>query len=377
MAIITTHLCLVSKQATPNLTPLLDRKFQPDTVVLLVSPDMHQQAGWLEDVLKPTGKKVTRWTIDNPWDIEHIQLRIMELLETELANGMALNATGGTKPMSIAAFSVFSDAGLPVFYIHPYKDQIVWLHPANKPTQAIEDRIKLKAFLQAHGYLLEQGNKLFVEAHLRELTEELIHKVKHFQSSLGAMNYLASQAEKTLKSPKIQIRYQSREFMQLVELFESHGLCYFKEDQLFFNGEQARFFVNGGWLEEHVYHVLRKLSVKDDIKEIQDLQRSVEVHHVSGGSHNELDVVFLADNRFHVIECKTKKWSDKAMADEAIYKLDTLKESLGGLNGRGMLVTYKKMRKVDLQRAKNEQIAVCQYTQLPRLDEFLRHWIRQ
>ena len=69
MAIITTHLCLVSKQATPNLTPLLDRKFQPDTVVLLVSPDMHQQAGWLEEHVYHVLRKILSKTISKKFRI--------------------------------------------------------------------------------------------------------------------------------------------------------------------------------------------------------------------------------------------------------------------------------------------------------------------
>ena len=42
------HLCLVSAQATPNLTPALDPAIRPRRVILLVSPDMRRRADWLE-----------------------------------------------------------------------------------------------------------------------------------------------------------------------------------------------------------------------------------------------------------------------------------------------------------------------------------------
>jgi hypothetical protein len=45
---VSTHLYLVSAQATPNLTPALDSQVAPRRVVLLVSPDMHLGADWLE-----------------------------------------------------------------------------------------------------------------------------------------------------------------------------------------------------------------------------------------------------------------------------------------------------------------------------------------
>ena len=97
-----THLCLVSAQPTPNLTPALDPALAPRRVILLVSRDMAQRADWLEAVLKPRGIAVERWPIQDAWDLEHIQVRVLELLEQESAlivpRAIALNATGGTKP---------------------------------------------------------------------------------------------------------------------------------------------------------------------------------------------------------------------------------------------------------------------------------------
>ncbi|MDQ6951772.1 MAG: hypothetical protein Q9M26_08915 [Mariprofundales bacterium] len=49
-----THLCLVSGQPNSNLTPLLDRAFKPQQVILLVSPDMRQRAAWLQQTIGPT-----------------------------------------------------------------------------------------------------------------------------------------------------------------------------------------------------------------------------------------------------------------------------------------------------------------------------------
>ena len=108
-----TQLCLVSAQATPNLTPALDPATRPRRVILLVSPDMHAKAEWLEQVLRPRGVRVDRWPIDDAWDVEGVQSRLLELLDRERdameAGAIALNATGGTKPMSIAAYEVFRE----------------------------------------------------------------------------------------------------------------------------------------------------------------------------------------------------------------------------------------------------------------------------
>ena len=80
-----THLLLVSSQPTPNLTPALDPAVRPERVILLVSPDMTQRADWLQTVLARRGSRVERWPIDDAWDVEHIQFRVLELLEAERA----------------------------------------------------------------------------------------------------------------------------------------------------------------------------------------------------------------------------------------------------------------------------------------------------
>lgn len=373
---IKSHLCLVSGQPIPNITPLLDKKFSPESVVLLVSPDMQQKAEWLEKLIKPRGIKVVRWEIDDAWDVEHIQLRVMELLDSEYAEGIALNATGGTKPMSIGAFSVFDDK--PVFYVHPGEDKILWMNPPNKESEIIEDILRLPDFLLAYGYELVNGDKNKITTENQELAKELIKNIEKYEKPLGQINYLANKAERNpkLESPEVDKYTQTSAFKELLQLFENKGICYFDNNRITFNSEEKRFFANGGWLEDHVFTELKKISSNKNFHEIRDLQKSVEVKAVNGGTRNELDVAFLSNNHFYVVECKTKNWKEKGSGSDAIYKLDTLKETLGGLQGKGMLVTYKKLPKAVLARAENEKISICQFNQLKRLDEFLKKWIQ-
>ena len=39
------HVCMVSAQPTPNLTPVLDKRTRPERVILLVSDDIKKRAG--------------------------------------------------------------------------------------------------------------------------------------------------------------------------------------------------------------------------------------------------------------------------------------------------------------------------------------------
>ena len=374
---MTTHLCLVSAQVTPNLTPLLDPAIRPDHVILAVSADMQRQAEWLEQFIKPRGIKVSRWTIDNPYDIVGIRERIYNRMEDmENSEQLILNATGGTKPMSIAAYEVFSDLGLPIFYVHPEKDRLIWLHPKDRGHQDLADRIKLEEFLGVHGAQVV-GTVQRQGVNHRELSvcEYLVEEIDRFSRPLGALNWLAGSAENNLRSrPLNDLNNPDDDLELLIDYFAANNFLQLRNNRLVFTDEQDRFFVNGGWLELYAYDMCAQLRSKYGL---QDLGRNIQVQRTQRGKGipNELDLALLLDNRLHIVECKTKKWDDKGPGAEALYKLDTLKDLLGGLNARAMLISYQPLPDRDRQRAVDLRIEVCAGRGLHRLREKLRQWL--
>ena len=129
------HLALVSERATANVVPALDPDFRPREVVLLVGPRFQRQATWLQEVLRPAGVEVSVWAVRDVWDVEHLRERVLELVAQREGQGLALNVSGGTKPMSMAAYEVFRAFDKPIFFVHPYKDRVVWMHPAGQPAR--------------------------------------------------------------------------------------------------------------------------------------------------------------------------------------------------------------------------------------------------
>jgi len=115
---------------------------------------------------------------------------------------------------------------------------------------------------------------------------------------------------------------------------------------------------------------------------IQDIGRSIEVErlHKNQPVRNEIDVALLKDNRLYLIECKTKVFNGNhavhSEGAQTLYKLDTLKDLLGGLQARAMLISFTQPKKHDLQRAGDLGIAVCSHRDLLNLKEKLRAWIR-
>lgn len=376
-----THYCMVSQQAAPNLLPLLDNDMRPDRVVLLVTPQMQQQANYLEQVIKPRGIRVEQRKLEIADDFVGMEIQLMAMIEHEAAEDIALNVTGGTKWMAIAAQEVFRENGSAVFYVKVEDDKVLFLS-GDPASHDLSQRIDLKSYIQAYGYEFRGETQVVgLPAQLRELCEQLVLKVGEWQEAIGQLNLLASEAERrntlTLKLDDI-LRQRDPQLPVLLAECVGAGVLRDKvSDQLSFTDQQARAFANGGWLEYYVNSKLNELKGEGVIQDSPRLNQHIQ--RIGATSHNEVDVCFMARNRLHLIECKTKRMAGKGtteVATDTVYKLDSISD-LGGLGTRSMLVSYRQLKEADRQRAKDLRIKVVQGTQIQQLKSQLREWINQ
>lgn len=373
---ITTHLILVSAQPIPNLTPVLDERFKPRKVVMLVSKDMQERGNALENIYKPRGIEVERCLIDDPWDVGQITDQLLILLDNYDEGSIALNATGGTKLMSIAAFDVFRSCKQPIFYVHPEQDRLIWLHSGQPPID-LADRIKLKDYLMAYGVSrVEIPSPYGVSETIRKLGQSIVASIDRLAGDLAILNYLAYQAENKL-SAEITEGPQSRPGLwELLDLFADAGFCDINGHRLCFKNESARFLANGGWLEQYTYALCLNLKTTTSL---QDIACNVTIHRQPMGAvavKNELDVAVISNNRLHLVECKTQRYNEMDGKDaDVLYKLDSLRDLIGGLQGRAMLVSFNQLGKAARARAKELNIHYCCGTELKNLQSRLQDWL--
>ena len=370
------HVCLVSEQATPNFIPVLDARFRPREVILVVSAQMRERASWLKQAVQHRGVVVTEHEIEDAWDISRAQDALLELVAKREGADLALNVTGGTKPMAIAAQEVFRAEKLPIFYVHPAKNQILPLF-SGEPPFAIEDRVGLADFLAIHGFHeVDRDRREYPESHV-EYAEEFVKEVERFGDPLRTLNALAKSAEGTLRAG---LRHYGNDHRldELLDKLTRFGLARIEKQELVFPDEATRFFINGGWLEMHITRVLTRCAEELGV---QEHARGLVVESVKG-ARNEIDVAFLAHNRLFLVECKTKRFLEARAAHpaadgpgaESLYKLDSL-TALGGLNTRGALVSYQPLGKWDRQRAEDLRIRIVETGQLRNLAKHLREWV--
>jgi hypothetical protein len=88
-------------------------------------------------------------------------------------------------------------------------------------------------------------------------------------------------------------------------------------------------------------------------------------------------VAFLRNNRLHIIECKTANFTGGGGKDAtgALYKLGSLRDLMGGLQARAMLVSYRDFPDFDLNRAKDLGVHVCAGKKLLQLNHHFHQFI--
>lgn len=148
-------ICLVGEQPVPNLLPI--RHCKPNQVVLVCSQTTKRVSDNLERLLKG------QFTVSShevpPYDIVDAQRNLEVYLSQQGWQGADLlfNLTGGTKPMSLAAFLLAqklksaviymeSEGGQSLLYRYEWLDQLLKL----RGPEIIQEKFSIDDYLKAH-----------------------------------------------------------------------------------------------------------------------------------------------------------------------------------------------------------------------------------
>lgn len=370
------HVLLVSAQAAPNLLPALDPELKPKAAVLLVSRKMTQKAKALEAVLRGNGVKTSCVELEDEHDLKSLEETILRIATGHEGKSIALNVTGGTKLMALAAQSVALAAGWSVFYVDIDTDEIIWLDRSSAPRK-IAATLRLAHYLQSYGFRLSEapdrpsGNRRH-----DELFKTLIPQIGSLEKALGTLNYLAQQAQ-VQRSLSIALGNQQLDdpnLGALLRLFENADILKMSGSGAIFADEQALSFANGGWLEQYMF---RTVSSLHGALGIRDKAANLTIEDDSGVK-NELDVAFILNNRLFIIECKTARMDrpGSTKANDTLFKLAEISRRVGGLGTRAMLASYRRLGEAERRLAKALGIEAIGGQDLVNLEDRIRRWAK-
>jgi len=372
------HVLLVSAQAAPNLLPLLDPNIKPAEAVLLVSNKMRPQAEALEQVLRQANVKTSRVDLVDEHDFDSLETTLLDLAAARSGQSIALNLTGGTKLMALAAQSIAQAANWSMFYVDVDTDEVIWLGKGAAPRQKLTESSRLRHYLMAYGFSLGESAKTPpLSAQKNDLLDTLIRQIGSLEQPLSQLNWLGQTAE-SKRRLRVQLDVNQQDSPSLHDLqrnFEQAGVLRVEHDQLIFADEDELAFAKGGWLERYVYAAVDRLTGDLGVRDKASNQEVIGRNNVK----NELDVAFMARNRLFVIECKTARMDKPGVpkANESLFKLAEICKRVGGLGTRGLLASYRRLGEAEKQLAQALNIELVCGAELLRLDERLRHWVRR
>lgn len=383
------HVCLISAQAAPNLLPILDSEFKPKKAIFLVSKTMKQRAEYLAKTFEKLNVKVKLKNISDEFNFGLMEEEIFKLVEEYENESIALNVTGGTKLMSIAAENAFSALGKPIFYIDTDSNHILFISKNEEqkwlPNLEMKAKNKIDIYLSAYGStVLSTQNPIEREKYLPAI-EPFIKNYDNYTQVIPLLNLHATLSQSN--GYKSEYTKDNKKIGKLDELLlglDYQGLLNYDGQTIDFKNREIKTFLNGGWLEDYTYFQLKEIANIEDIACGADVANPKfklgknEYSSENKGNKNEFDIVFMAKNKLHIIECKTQLMDKNGgiKADDILYKLETLKD-YGGLMTKKCLVSYFEVPEQVKNRANFLNIEIIQGKDLQRLKSKIQEWIEK
>lgn len=375
------HICLVSEQTLPNYLGAIVPGASPKKLHLVVTARMNERANILEKALRQRGCDVEQYPLAAPQP--DAMMEVLDVIYEKTGTDVAINVTGGTKIMALTAveWANIQDERPFLFYVDTDSKRILQIGGKQEQFQ-LNMALKLKELLKVGtgaDIFAQDNSALSVKE--RDSLEQLLQTFLKNKTALGLFNKCSKDAEDNLYT---KIPYKCPlEFSRAISIAQKAGKLHVTSDEIMYESEEARFWCNGGWLEEFVkakLYGMKGCGLIDDwasnIEIFKEQKSSAKNIRRSPNPQNELDAAFTVDNRFFVIECKTANLAKHGGVSTASYKLDSLRKNLGGVFSRGMIVSVLDPRPEDIQRCKDLRIELLYGANVLKLEEKLKSWIQ-
>lgn len=279
-----------------------------------------------------------------------------------------VNLAGGTRYMALSVQHVFSNYHSTFFYTQTHQNLIVKtifdnsIFDNDDEIHPIRYQMSLAEYFEIHGlthdldsleplisdeYQAKNMFSLFANRELSKSYHKVIDVLREQYRSWKSLDI--KEVETTVNDKMVPIPNLSK-FLDFIKFTPS------KKGELQHNELD---YLTGGWFEEYVYYLIKNIIKPDDIALGVHIDGCTEIRH-----NNELDVCFIKNNQFYVIECKSGIGSE-SMFNEIVYKVSALKEVLLGVDCKSYIFSLRKDPTGDLKKiAKYMDVTFADYDTL-------------
>ncbi|CAH0525547.1 DUF1887 family protein [Vibrio hippocampi] len=373
------HVGIIDRDPIRLVTPLLDERTVSQHIIFIGVDTQFSMYERLNTVLSARGISCEFFEIPDVVNIAEIKHAIQQLANRlkQQNEEVKLNASCGLRHRLLSVYEVFRTFHWPIFVVEPNSDKMCWLYPEGQKDAQVQDHITISEYLTVFGARGEFSDYQLpptLDEKLYRLGEKWASNAFELGPGLATLNYLATTCRKEQKlDVELSEKQQGyKELNMLISDLVDSEIAHYQSGVLTFVNEDARRFSNGEWLENLVHSTVKQ--IQDQIPTIQDHSLNVQVYRKRGEQEvrNELDVASVVNNKLHIIECKTKGMRDDG--DDTLYKLESLRDLLGGLQARAMLVSFRPLRHQDITRAEDLGLALIGPDELTDLRHHLSMW---
>lgn len=355
------HVAIVSDQSLPTVIPCLLAR--PERVMLVASPAMASKARRLQAVLERQGLRPEIRDQAPDAGLDRIRMYATQLADEltagPLGDEVVLNATGGTKLMTLGFVDVFRERAARIIYTDTAHGRIEVIHDRQAATpqpEPMRDVLDVPQYLAAQGFRYQRdaaqdpGWLARMEGR-REVASYLAKHAVRLSGLIALVNGLVREAMddkgRELVHPEQRLNKELQgDWRTAFDRFTRAGLVHWVGNHgvRFLDVESAR-FLGGGWLEEYAFAVAREAG-------LFDVRMGVSgVWDGAASARNEFDVLACHRNRLLFIECKTLRFKGHENDNELAYKVKSLGDDARGLLGDTWVLTAQEPTRVLRDRA--------------------------
>lgn len=317
---------LVSEQTIPNVELIKEFKNDIDQLLFITTARMEAngQDQWIIDAADARNIPLHKIVVNafEPSDI----LAKLNAYPFSQDDEYIVNITGGTKLMSLMVHSFFQNlAHTQIYYVTGQNKVYLKLYPIEEGNGhlTMQHRITLDEYLKAYGFEIKKSAQTCAYSHdyIEHFLQKFMEAEDYHFEAIGNLRNLRNKARK--KTVEI-YDPQIGEFLDDFDFIPKIKGSLTKSEINFLTGE---------WFEWLTYY-----RVKNDLQ-LDAAQIGLGYKLFKGTVDNELDVLFVHNNKLYTIECKTGitareytpdgKEKIRNLLSEIVYKSDSLQNKLG------------------------------------------------
>jgi hypothetical protein len=341
-------LCLLSDQHVPNLLSV--HHFRPDRLVLVESAEMRrkQASNNFLSALKlgghDFGDNCHVQQLERENDLGAIRNALQRAYARCAGQDWIANLTGGTKPMSIAAYEFFNAVGARLIYVNAPAPN-VFLGLDGQAAETCGYRPSIKEFLARYGFESRKADEAIRQAENRARMSwdcaRLIAASDPTPALLHFGGLPADQQRKEWNRARDRgLDLQPAQFGPVEEEVRAAVRACF---ELQYAGDSLRGrldkyaveYLTGGWLEVFLWGLLERHGAALGI---WDVRPGICPGKIEVPTCNELDIAFMREYGLATVECKSGAQGHDPDAD-VLHKVEAVMRQFRALLVRSYLAT--------------------------------------